>query len=131
MAGLAIGIIALKFPQVMGAGYEYMDQAMHGQFLWQTLVALALLKVLATSRSRYRAARRAEYSLPRCLWGPWSGRRSERVQHRFFPGFTGPLGSYALVGMGTLFRGLSARAHDVGFHGAGDQRQLLDHPAGA
>ena len=51
IAGLAIGIVALKFPQVMGAGYEYMDQAMHGQFLWQILMVLALLKVLATSLS--------------------------------------------------------------------------------
>ncbi len=27
------------------------------------------------------------------------------LQHRFFPGITGPLGAYALVGMGTLFAG--------------------------
>src|SRR6185437_14207819 len=35
LAGLLIGCIALLgAPQVMGAGYEYIDQAMHGQFTW-------------------------------------------------------------------------------------------------
>ncbi len=104
MAGLAIGLIALKFPQVMGAGYEYMDQAMHGQFLWQTLVALALLKVLATSLSLSSGAPGGIFA-PTLFVGAMVGAAVGTVQHRFFPGFTGPLGSYALVGMGTLFAG--------------------------
>ena len=32
----------------MGAGYEYMDQAMHEQYTWQVLGILAGLKMLAT-----------------------------------------------------------------------------------
>ena len=104
MAGLAIGIIGLKFPQVMGAGYEYMDQAMHGQFLWQTLVALALLKVLATSLSLSSGAPGGIFA-PTLFVGAMVGAAVGTLQHRFFPGFTGPLGSYALVGMGTLFAG--------------------------
>ena len=49
IAGLLIGIMAvLGAPQVMGAGYEYMDQAMHGQFTWQMLAILAGLKIVAT-----------------------------------------------------------------------------------
>jgi len=36
IAGLAIGIIALGYPQVMGAGYKELDQAMMGHFLWQS-----------------------------------------------------------------------------------------------
>jgi CIC family chloride channel protein len=104
MAGLAIGIIALKFPQVMGAGYESMDQAMHGQFVWQTLVALALLKVLATSLSLSSGAPGGIFA-PTLFVGAMVGAAVGTLQHRFFPGFTGPLGSYALVGMGTLFAG--------------------------
>src|ERR1700726_3884244 len=104
MAGLAIGIIGLKFPQVMGAGYEYMDQAMHGRFLWQTLVALALLKVLATSLSLSSGAPGGIFA-PTLFVGAMVGAAVGTLQHRFFPGFTGPLGSYALVGMGTLFAG--------------------------
>lgn len=33
LAGLLIGVVAvLGAPRVMGAGYEYIDEAMHGQF---------------------------------------------------------------------------------------------------
>ncbi len=49
IAGLLIGIIGvLGAPQVMGAGYEYIDEAMHGRFTWQMLAILAGLKILAT-----------------------------------------------------------------------------------
>src|SRR5450755_509394 len=52
VAGLIIGIIAvLGAPQVMGAGYEAMDQAMHGQYAWKLLAILAVLKIVATTLS--------------------------------------------------------------------------------
>jgi CIC family chloride channel protein len=104
LAGLAIGVIALKFPQVMGAGYEYMDQAMHGQFIWQLLIALALLKILATTLSLSSGAPGGIFA-PTLFVGAMVGAAVGSLQQRFFPGITGPLGSYALVGMGTLFAG--------------------------
>ncbi len=49
VAGLLIGIMAvLGAPQVMGAGYEAMDEAMHGRFTWQFMLLLAGLKIVAT-----------------------------------------------------------------------------------
>ena len=52
IAGLVIGLIGfLGAPQVMGAGYDYMDQAMHDQFTWKMLAILALLKIIATTMS--------------------------------------------------------------------------------
>ena len=104
LAGIIIGGIGLKFPQIMGAGYEYMDQAMHGQFLWRTLVALALLKVLATSLSISSGAPGGMFA-PTLFVGAMVGAAVGTVQHHFFPGSAGPVGAYALVGMGTLFAG--------------------------
>ena len=58
VAGLIIGFIGyIGFPQVMGAGYEYMDQAMHGQYTWEILGILAGLKILSTSISFVRHSR--------------------------------------------------------------------------
>ena len=52
LAAVVIGLIGfLGAPQVMGAGYEYMDQAMHDQFTWKMLAILALLKIVATTLS--------------------------------------------------------------------------------
>lgn len=104
LAGLIIGIIGLRFPQVMGAGYEYIDQAMHGQFIWQVLVALALLKVFATCLSVSSGVPGGMFA-PTLFIGGMVGAAVGTVQQHFLPGLTGPLGSYALVGMGTLFAG--------------------------
>src|ERR1700691_3845340 len=52
VAGLLIGLIAfLGAPQIMGAGYDSMDQAMHGQYAWKMLAILAVLKIVATTLS--------------------------------------------------------------------------------
>src|SRR4051812_12006479 len=52
IAGLIIGLIGyFGFPQIMGAGYEYMDQAMHSQFTIEMLLILAGLKIIATTLS--------------------------------------------------------------------------------
>ena len=66
-AGLLIGLIGIKFPQVMGAGYSYMDQAMHEQYTWQILAMLGALKILTTG-CRSAAARPADCSRRRCSW---------------------------------------------------------------
>jgi CIC family chloride channel protein len=50
-AGLLIGFIGLWLPQVMGAGYPVVDQALRGQFTWKLLLILAALKILATGIS--------------------------------------------------------------------------------
>jgi CIC family chloride channel protein len=52
IAGLMVGAIAyFGAPQVMGPGYDVIDQAMHGQFTWKFLLALVLLKIVATTVS--------------------------------------------------------------------------------
>lgn len=104
VAGLCIGVIALRFPQVMGAGYEYLDQAMVGHFVWHILLALALLKILATSLSFSSGAPGGMFA-PTLFVGGMLGAAVGTLQAHFFPAYTGPVGAYALVGMGTLFAG--------------------------
>jgi chloride channel protein, CIC family len=105
LAGLLIGIIAvLGAPQVMGAGYEYIDQAMHGQFTWQMLAILAGLKIVATMLSFVSGTPGGMFA-PTLFIGAMLGAAVGGVQHVFLPQLTGSPGTYALVGMGVLFAG--------------------------
>jgi CIC family chloride channel protein len=104
-AGLMIGLIAfLGAPQVMGAGYEAIDEAMHGRFTWQFLAVLAGLKILATTLSFVSGTPGGMFA-PTLFIGAMLGAAVGGVEHRLLPHLTGSPGTYALVGMGVLFAG--------------------------
>ena len=103
-AGLLIGVIGLRFPQVMGAGYEFIDQAMHDQFTWQLLGILAGMKILATTLS-FSSGTPGGLFAPTLFIGAMLGGAVGGVERHLFPHLTVPIGAYALVGMGTLFAG--------------------------
>ena len=117
-AGLVIGLIGfLGAPQVMGAGYEFMDQAMHDQFTWKMLAILALLKICdhdSVIRQRRAGRNVCAHAFCRRHAGRSGRRRGARLvsrPHRFY--------GYLCAGRhGRALRGISARAHDFGIHGA-------------
>jgi CIC family chloride channel protein len=105
LAGLLIGIIAwLGAPQVMGAGYEAMDEAMHGRFTWQFLAMLAGLKIVATLFSFVSGTPGGMFA-PTLFIGAMLGAAVGGAEHVVLPHLTGSPGTYALVGMGVLFAG--------------------------
>ncbi len=104
LAGLLIGLIGLRFPQVMGSGYTYIDEAMHGQYTWEILGILAGLKILSTSMSFVSGTPGGMFA-PTLFIGAMLGGAVYGVEHHFYSNLTGSVGSYALVGMGTLFAG--------------------------
>ena len=103
-AGLLIGVIGIRLPQVMGAGYAIVDQAMHGQFTWRLLLLLAALKMLATGFSFLSGTPGGTFA-PTLFIGAMLGGAIGAVEHHFFPVLTGTVGTFALVGIGTLFAG--------------------------
>jgi CIC family chloride channel protein len=105
IAGLLVGLIGfIGFPQVMGPGYEVIDQAMHGQFAWKLLLALALLKILATTLS-FSSGTPGGMFAPTLFIGAMLGASVGSFEKLFFPHLAGTVGAYALVGMGVLFAG--------------------------
>ncbi len=105
LAGLLIGLIGyFGAPQIMGAGYEFMDQAMHDQFKWQFLGMLAGLKIVATTLSFVSGTPGGMFA-PTLFIGAMLGGAVGGVERHFFPALTGSTGTYALVGMGVLFAG--------------------------
>jgi len=105
IAGLLIGLIGyFGAPQVMGAGYQFMDQAIHNQYTWQMLAMLAGLKILSTTLSFVSGTPGGMFA-PTLFIGAMLGGAVGGVESRLFPHLTGSLGTYALVGMGVLFAG--------------------------
>jgi CIC family chloride channel protein len=103
VAGLCVGLIGfVGFPQVMGPGYEVMNQAMHGQFTWKLLLALALLKILATTLS-FSSGTPGGMFAPTLFIGAMLGASIGTFEKIFYPNLHITVGAYALVGMGVLF----------------------------
>ncbi|MGA7316634.1 MAG: chloride channel protein [Silvibacterium sp.] len=105
LAGLMVGAIGFfGFPQVMGPGYGVIDEAMHGQFVWQILLALAVFKIVATTLS-FSSGTPGGMFAPTLFVGAMLGAAVGSFEKHYFPHLTGTVGSYALVGMGVLFAG--------------------------
>ncbi len=103
LAGLLVGCIGyFGLPQVMGAGYGAIDQAMHAQFAWKMLLLLAVMKILATTLS-FSSGTPGGMFAPTLFIGAMLGASVGTFEKIFFPHLTGSIGSYALVGMGVLF----------------------------
>jgi CIC family chloride channel protein len=103
IAGLCVGLIGFfGFPQVMGPGYEVMDHAMHGQFTWKLLLALALLKILATTLS-FSSGTPGGMFAPTLFIGAMLGASIGTFEKMYYPNLHITVGAYALVGMGVLF----------------------------
>jgi len=103
IAGLLVGLIGyFGAPQVMGAGYGFMDQAMHDQFTWQMLAMLAGLKIISTTASFVSGTPGGMFA-PTLFVGAMLGGAVGVVEHIFFPTLTGSVATYALAGMGVLF----------------------------
>ena len=104
IAGLLIGFIGIRVPQVMGAGYPIIDWALHDQFTWNMLLLLAACKIVATSLSFVSGTPGGMFA-PTLFIGAMLGGAVGGVEHLFYHNLSGSVGAFALVGMGTLFAG--------------------------
>jgi chloride channel protein, CIC family len=105
VAGLLIGLIGyFGAPQVMGAGYDFMDQAMHGQYVWKVFAMLAALKIIATTLSFVSGTPGGMFA-PTLFIGAMLGGAIGSVERILLPNLTASTGTYVLVGMGVLFAG--------------------------
>jgi len=78
---------------------------MHDQYGWRTLTALCVLKLSATTISFVSGTPGGLFA-PTLFMGAMLGGAVCAVERLIVPDVTGPIGAYALVGMGTLFAGI-------------------------
>jgi CIC family chloride channel protein len=92
-------------PEVAGVGYAYVDQALNGGLLLGTMLALCVLKMVATIVS-YSSGNAGGVFAPTLYFGAMLGGAVGLLAREVFPFPVGEPGAYALVGMGALFAGI-------------------------
>ena len=101
---LAVGLIAIPLPQNLSDGYPVINAALAGQLQVRRMAALAVAKILAICISLGCGAPGGVFG-PIFFIGAMSGGSFRGLSERFLPHFTGPRGSYALVGLGAFLAG--------------------------
>jgi CIC family chloride channel protein len=105
IGGLVVGILGWFFPKVLGVGYNFVSQALNGEMLVKTMALLVLLKLVATATC-YATGNAGGIFGPSLFIGAMLGGAVGGVAHTLLPDYTGSVGAYALVGMGTAFAGI-------------------------
>ena len=100
-AGLALGVIALGFPQVLGVGYETTDAALSELLDLQMLIALVVLKSAATAICLGSGFGGGIFS-PSLYIGAMLGGAFGIVATLAFPHLSSGHGAYTVVGMGAV-----------------------------
>ena len=104
LGGIGIGLIALVFPQIMGVGYDSINNALYGNMIWYVALALIFMKILATSLTLGSGGSGGIFA-PSLFMGAMLGYFFGSFVHTYFPDITASPGAYALVAMGGLVAG--------------------------
>jgi CIC family chloride channel protein len=105
VGGLAVGLLALAAPGVLGVGYNLVGDALNGHLAIQMMLLLLALKVVATATC-YSSGNAGGIFGPSLFIGAMLGGAIGQVAHTLLPDHTGNAGAYALVGMGAAFAGI-------------------------
>lgn len=105
VAGFLVGVAGLWLPQVMGAGYAAVDNALRDQFVWQVLLALGLVKMIATLLC-FSAETPGGMFAPVIFTGAMIGGGIGALAQVYWPFPMSSTGAYVLVGMGAFFAGV-------------------------
>ncbi|GHD54420.1 chloride channel protein [Thalassobaculum fulvum] len=100
-AGLAVGVVAVWYPEILGVGYEATDDALKEQYGFQMLVTLAVLKILMTALCLGAGFGGGVFS-PSLFIGAMVGGAFGIVASHPFPDLSSGHGAYTLIGMGAV-----------------------------
>ena len=90
----------------MGVGYGALEKAATGELVLGTALVLLVLKILATSVTIGSGGSGGVFA-PSLFIGAMLGAAFGALAQHFFPGVTGPVGAYVLVGMAAVFASTS------------------------
>jgi chloride channel protein, CIC family len=105
VGGLIVGFIAVFHPEVCGNGYSAINAILKGEWVWQTLAMILILKVLATSSTFGSGAVGGVFTPTLFIGASLGSLFGDVTQH--FAHHLNP-SAFALVGMGAF---LAAATH--------------------
>jgi CIC family chloride channel protein len=101
LGGLLLGALLIRFPQVYGVGYDSMVDALNGHLVWQLMALLVLVKLVAVNLTLGSGFSGGIFA-PALFLGGMLGGAFGAVMHLVFPGSTGAVGAFAMVGMAAM-----------------------------
>ncbi|WPD21258.1 MAG: chloride channel protein [Candidatus Electrothrix scaldis] len=102
-----VGSIGIVFPQVMGDGYEYIEQVLAGDGVVWVMLALIALKSISTAITLGSGGAGGIFA-PALFIGAVIGGAFGGIVHSVLPNFTATPGAYATIGIGAF---LAASTH--------------------
>lgn len=101
VAGALLGLIAMRYPHIIGVGYETTSLALTTQFAFFTAVTFAVVKAAAVAITLAGRMGGGIFS-PSLMLGALVGSAFGEVAIQIFPTVSGSQGLYALAGMGAV-----------------------------
>jgi CIC family chloride channel protein len=99
-----VGATAVKFPDVLGNGYDTVEATLLGRTAFLLLLVLPFLKLAATALCAGAGVPGGLFT-PSLMYGALLGAALGAIAHRVYPGLGAPASSFALVGMAGVLAG--------------------------
>jgi len=100
--GLLLGLLAFVDPRVLGAGFDVLQQGLHGELSLRAFLALALLKILASSCTVSSGGSGGVFG-PSLFIGGMLGGAVGLIGQQYFPDIVQQPAAYIVVGMASFF----------------------------
>ena len=104
LGGLIVGAISVYEPQVWGNGYSVVNTVLLAPWVWQALLTVLVLKMLATAATQGSGAIGGAFT-PTLFVGALLGALFGTLVQTILPSGTAPPSAYAVVGMGAMLAG--------------------------
>lgn len=105
-AGLVVAGIGVFYPEVLGVGYESIDNVIHQNSTFQLMFFLIFFKIIAMSFTIAGGGSGGVFA-PSLYIGAMLGGSFGYVVNMLYPTMSAPYGAYALVGMAAMFSATS------------------------
>ncbi len=106
IGGFMIGLLALFYPQVLGTGYGWVQEAINGKLVLSLMIVLIFAKILATSFTISSGGSGGVFA-PSLFIGAMIGGSVGNISYSLFPEIITQPSACVLVGMAGFFAGVA------------------------